>query len=487
MSLKDKYIEYNSHNDFRTQYSETATSKFGKIFGFQNTNYRLLTSFVTNYFTFKNGADGVDRAEWEVNPNHGQETLKQHVVNMIKSRFFSKNERTYYKTRKGEIIDCIPDNFEEPEKWIILYFLLIDAYFEDIPNYILRKSKDAFENFLVYINDAEQTFTIIKNFINTASDKSIEELFLEDYLYLDTFHIPYKNYDFLSDYFGSEESERNELKKYIVSNCREYKELTSKAKNRDDTISATAKAVLMDINYDCINKKYQPGGVFTKNMLIDNAKMLFLSSFINNNTFRDFRDFIHRVIAEYLTIAKIDRGKVVNFIFQNKDVFELCYINIFEPDFLDNVSAADGLTPDQEEDILSNAQEKSIVENVEEITKISSVLKKKALERADYKCELEEFCNCAPHYFTNKKNGKNYVELHHFIPREFSNDFEKSIEQIENYVSLCPRCHRFVHFAADRERVMVLNHLYKKRHGSLKMKGIIIEDEQLKNYYRIEM
>ena len=76
--------------------------------------------------------------------------------------------------------------------------------------------------------------------------------------------------------------------------------------------------------------------------------------------------------------------------------------------------------------------------------------------------------------------------MHHLIPREFSNDFEKSIEQIENYVSLCPRCHRFIHFAVDRERKMALHHLYLKRIGSLNIKGIGIEETQLKQYYRIE-
>ena len=78
------------------------------------------------------------------------------------------------------------------------------------------------------------------------------------------------------------------------------------------------------------------------------------------------------------------------------------------------------------------------------------------------------------------------MEIHHLIPREFSNDFENSIEQIENYVSLCPRCHRFLHFAVDRERKMALHYLYLKRIESLNLKGIGIEEKMLKEYYKIE-
>lgn len=489
MNLKDTYRKMCFDNDFLENYSETGQGKDGRIFIFQNTNYRLLLSFIKNYKTFKDGADGVDRSSWELNSHHGQESLKQHTVNMIKSRLFSKNERTYYKTRKGEVLENIPQEFSDEEKWIIVYLLLVDSYFNNIPSYILKRTEEIFEDLLVYQNSMDKIVNIIKDFILCAKNKNIEELFSHDYIYFDTFHKPFKNYDFLSIYMNSPTTEKEELYNFINMNYETLKELIKKSKSEDEIISADAKTKLINYQFDVLTKKYQPSGVFNKNMLIDNAKILYLSNFINNNTFRDFSDYINKVINCFCEIEEIDKGKMCQFIFNNnyKDIFEMCYINIFNPDYFDTIAISDNSTTiEEEEKIINKAQDTSIIEDIEEITKVSSILKKKALERANYKCELEDYCDCSSHYFTNKKTGKNYVELHHLIPREFSNDFEKSIEQIENYVSLCPRCHRFIHFAVDRERKAALHYLYLKRIGSLNLKGIKIDETQLKNYYRIE-
>lgn len=491
MALKDTYKKMCYDYDFVSQYGETGVGKYGKIFIFQNTNYRILLSFLKNYKTFKDGADGVDRSSWEINANHGQEKLKQHTINMIKSKFFSKNERVYYKTRKGDVLENLPDTFTDQEKWIIIYLLLIDAYFDNLPNYILKRTADIYEDFLVYKQPKENITKMIKEFIINTKDLKIEEIFKQEYIFFDTFYKPYytenKEYDFLSYYINSSNEEKEELYKFIIDNYNDYKNLTSKLDNPNEYISNTAREHLMNFPYDVFSQKYKPSGSFNKNMLLDNAKIIYISNFINENNFRDFRDFIHNVIELYSQIEEIDKGKVYQFIFKEyKDIFEMSYINVFNPDYFDSIEIAEGLTSEAEDNIISNAQDTTIIEDIEEIRIVSSVLKRKALERANYKCELEDFCDCSSHYFTNKKTGKNYVELHHLIPREFSNDFDKSIEQIENYVSLCPRCHRYIHFAMDRERKMALHHLYSKRIGSLNLKGINIEEKQLKAYYRIE-
>lgn len=473
---------------FLAYYSETGQGKNGKIFAFQNTNYRLLLSFITNFRTFKNGANGVDRSLWELNSHHGQENLKQHTINMIKSRFFSKNNRTYYSTKKGEILENIPSDFSEEEKWIIIYLLLIDAYFNNIPNYILKRTEEIYDDFIVYQNSEIEIDRIIKDFLEKSKVQSIEDLFKHDYIYYDTFYKPYKEYDFLSNYVNASLAEKEELYDYIIYNYDDLKQLNRKMSSVDKNVAVEAENLLFNFQEDVFSKKYKPSGVFNKNMLIDNAKILYLSNYINKNNFRDFVDFIYKIVNKYGEIENIDSGKIYQFIFNNyKDIFEICYINIFNPDYFDNIIISNNnISIEEEEKIIEQSQETSIIENIDEITKVSSILKRKALERANYKCELEDYNDCASYYFTNKKSGKNYVELHHLIPREFSNDFEKSIEQIENYVSLCPRCHRFIHFAVDRERKAALHNLYLKRIGGLKLKGINIEESQLKNYYRIE-
>ena len=487
MSLLEEYKKLTRNTNALEYYSEMGVGKGGRIFSFQNTNYRYLKSFLTNYETFKQGADGVDRSQWELNSSHGQENLKQHTVNMLKSRFFSKNERVYYSTRKGETLELIPADFTEEEKWIILFLLLIDAYFEDIPNYILVKTQETYEDFLVYNNSENEINNIILNFIKESKIKDMGELFNNSYVYFDTFHKPYGDFDILANYTNASVEEKHELYEYINREYKFYKDEISKSKSNNDNISSDAKNILLQYNPDCLTKKFKPSGVYNKNMLVDNAKILYMSNFINKNDFRDFADFIHKVVNEYSKFETLDIGKVFQFIFSvNKDIFEMCYLNIFNPDFLDDVTTNISISPEDEKNIIDKAQNQIIIEDIEEIKVVSSVLKKKALERANYKCELEDFCGCSSHYFTNKKTGKNYVELHHLIPREFSNDFEKSIEQIENYVSLCPRCHRFIHYAVDRERLMALNYLYNKRIGSLRLKGIDIEEQKLKSYYKID-
>ena len=49
---------------------------------------------------------------------------------------------------------------------------------------------------------------------------------------------------------------------------------------------------------------------------------------------------------------------------------------------------------------------------------ISQSLKKLAKINAEYKCEMEDCEMCK--YFTAKENHKPYLEIHHFIPREFN-------------------------------------------------------------------
>ena len=46
MKLKDTYRKMCFDNDFLENYSETGQGKDGRIFIFQNTNYRLLLSFI---------------------------------------------------------------------------------------------------------------------------------------------------------------------------------------------------------------------------------------------------------------------------------------------------------------------------------------------------------------------------------------------------------------------------------------------------------
>ena len=139
----------------------------------------------------------------------------------------------------------------------------------------------------------------------------------------------------------------------------------------------------------------------------------------------------------------------------------------------------------QEEIIDSDPDESKVddttTKNQKQLRRTSQILKRMAKERTNNRCELETLNSCR--YFTSIENGKNYLEIHHLVPFEFSNDFNSSLEIIENYVALCPHCHRLLHFGVDRERKSVITYLYNQRCEGLKNKGIDISLKELLAYY----
>ena len=115
---------------------------------------------------------------------------------------------------------------------------------------------------------------------------------------------------------------------------------------------------------------------------------------------------------------------------------------------------------------------------------VSSSLKKLAKLNTGYKCVLEECEMCK--YFTAKENNKNYLEIHHLIPREFANDFDAPIEILDNYIALCPNCHRKIHLAVDTERKHMINTLFNQRKDKLSEHGLSVDIKTLYNYYKID-
>lgn len=474
MRLLEKYLALEQDPVVFAAYTTSGRGQSGKMFAFQNTNYRKALSFITNYWTFKNGADGVARSKWEL-AGHGQEALKQHTVNMLKSRFFSKNEDMYYHTRKGEALEQVAGTFsaesQEEERWILMYLLLMDAYFDDVPNYILQRSQEITDLFLVQGLSREALVEMEREFVQRAqATQGVTELFRTDYIYFDTFYQPVGGVDFLAAYVAAPAEEKLELWDYVAQG--RYLGRT-----------------------DCLNQKYKSSGVGARNTVIDDAKILLMSNFVLTTKFRDFGDFVRRVVEEYAKVVEIDVEKVVSFVLgEYRDVFEMCYLNVFDPEFFESDSEAgeDRLSeagaPEEATDteVVERVRETAVVENADDLKKVREILKREALRRSDYRCELEELYDCAAHYFTSRKTGRNYLEVHHLVPREFSNDFEHSIEQIENYVALCPHCHRMLHNAADRERKPALNCLFAQRSAGLAQRGVPVEKEQLLRYYKVE-
>ncbi len=104
---------------------------------------------------------------------------------------------------------------------------------------------------------------------------------------------------------------------------------------------------------------------------------------------------------------------------------------------------------------------------------------KGVLNKYKFKCEVDK-----KHItFISKSTKNNYVEAHHLIPMSAQDDFYYSLDVPGNIISLCPICHRLVHFATKSKKQKILQFLFKKRIDEIKAHGLEITYEKLTSYY----
>lgn len=111
---------------------------------------------------------------------------------------------------------------------------------------------------------------------------------------------------------------------------------------------------------------------------------------------------------------------------------------------------------------------------------------KLAIKKAKYKC-----CYNNTHKtFTSRSSGKPFMEAHHLIPIKYAKEiYEKyklNIDCIENIVSLCPNCHRAVHYGANNVKKDKITDLYNKMNEGYKEIGLEIDLEELFKMYSIK-
>ena len=101
-----------------------------------------------------------------------------------------------------------------------------------------------------------------------------------------------------------------------------------------------------------------------------------------------------------------------------------------------------------------------------------------ALSLANYKCEA----SCDTVLFIRKNTGLTYTEGHHLIPLKHQERFKYSLDVEANVVSLCPNCHRRLHYGEDVADLLLL--LFNQRKERLKKCGINITYEELLMMYQ---
>ncbi|MDE6440187.1 MAG: hypothetical protein K2K51_04125 [Bacteroidales bacterium] len=120
------------------------------------------------------------------------------------------------------------------------------------------------------------------------------------------------------------------------------------------------------------------------------------------------------------------------------------------------------------------------------IVKKNPKIAKQALASSKYKCAID-----AHHTTFTTSRGVLYMEGHHLIPctsnnaERFWKQKERNIDCMNNIVSLCPTCHRKIHYASDKEKRIMIEQLYKKYKDKLREVGLDISLTELLELYDI--
>ncbi|MCL2634040.1 MAG: hypothetical protein FWD34_05940 [Oscillospiraceae bacterium] len=123
--------------------------------------------------------------------------------------------------------------------------------------------------------------------------------------------------------------------------------------------------------------------------------------------------------------------------------------------------------------------------NGRRISKKPSV-SKNALFMAKYLCEYDP-----THQTFSTNKGDYFMEGHHLIrctvkiSEEFWDKYKKNIDTESNIVSLCPNCHRMIHFGTVEKKIKMLERLYEIKKDKLHKDGIILLLNDLKHIYGI--
>ncbi|KAA3666468.1 HNH endonuclease [Pectobacterium carotovorum subsp. carotovorum] len=110
----------------------------------------------------------------------------------------------------------------------------------------------------------------------------------------------------------------------------------------------------------------------------------------------------------------------------------------------------------------------------------SAVIARQALEKANYQCEYESTHKT----FISPITKLEFMEAHHLIPLSVQKDFSTSLDHIYNIFSLCPNCHRKIHFGSVKDKEEILERLYRSRE-KLFISNWMLSFEQLCYYYGI--
>ena len=461
--LLDYYKNMWNKREVAQKYWQCSETDYGKILWFMNTNFRTIAPAFYNAYAELEAEVGRKASEFSIVASHGQSKAKQYTVRMRQMwlYYIDENDR-YQRSKRGKVFENAMTNttFSNAEKDLLCYFFLLVGDFNTTAKYLFQRTTEMF-NF--YHQAGYSTWEILalqKDFINEASKNiaRVAELSNKDYFYIANLYRPYQKIDFLKQFRDASYEDKQELKKYVRYN------------------------ILANNSHCILSKKFEKSGNFNKPMVVECAWILYVTKKLQLLGTISYDEFVSSVVNFYGDIYTIDATKVIAFISENKDIFETIYKILYDI----AVDTYQGLLTKEEingEKVIDPTD----IQGQARQYQVSEVLKQMAKEKSNYHCILEKSEDCADHYFTSKTENHNYLEVHHFIPREFASEFEHSIEILDNYVTLCPCCHRKIHHATDRERKHMIMEIYKQRKNQLEQDGIIIPNtKKLLQFYKFD-
>ncbi len=426
--------------------SKRASILFSSIF---STNTRTVIAYYDYIEKFSENI-GVERKKWVKLAKSNQEKSKQQVVPLTAAELIYKDENGLYNyTEKSKILNYINEKdltkFER---------LVVNSLF--LCNYKSINLKSLIEE----VEDFKQTMEMLDYKVDQIIEDSIIAI-------KESYNI---NKLFLYMVFFREGLEDLPNILSIIHNSSE-----KDIKNLDLIIEKEIK----NKEYKSIlSKRLRPNGNLSKTTIENMYIVLILILNINNSN-GDYEEIIINILKPFERIEGFSKEKIISYLKDNnvKNVL---------------VKVLEDVNEDLEIKVSYKHNQTKQIDTTTKTSKISNEeifysLKRTILEKSNYTCKLDLLRNCKKQYFTSKSTSRTYLEVHHFLPRKYSAFIKSGVEFPENYIPLCPSCHRMIHMATDNERKVILNYILNSNQEI----NNILKDSEIgsckNNYEKIEV
>ncbi len=423
MKLYDIIQNLGSTKEGRANYfssSNNALILFSNIF---STNTRTVNAYISYIEKFEKYIN-LERDKWEKAISTNQEKAKHFVKPLISAELIYKDENNLYQyTEKTRIINKIKEiEFTKIEK-MILNSIILSNYKLINKDSLATDAIDCYDILYSLEYNREQLVFESINCIENGFSNNGSKLFLYMIFFREGLEdLP----NILSIIKNSTNKEITEFYEMI--------DFELKTKNYKSHLS----------------KRLKSGGSLTKDT-ITNMYVMFVIQLEIADADGDYGKIIDKILTPFEKLDKFNKQKLIKCL--NNEEVKNVVAKVLEDvnpniDITVNLDKNNKVTPDV-------STKTSKISNEE----IFNSLKKTVLENSNYTCQLESFRNCKRLNFTSRSTKKTYLEVHHFLPRKYNSYIKNGVEFIENYIPLCPSCHRMIHLATDYERRSILNYI----------------------------